>query len=72
MENGRELISRLVRCGFTESNATDICQKYASVEDWAALESFIQSAETYHDAGVEDIQITLKFLPRFSLNMHRR
>lgn len=53
MENGRELISRLVRCGFTESNATDICQKYASVEDLAALESFIQSAETYHDAGVE-------------------
>lgn len=32
MENGRELISRLVRCGFTESNATDICQKYASVK----------------------------------------
>lgn len=47
--NGRELINRLVDCGFTESNATDICMRYAANNRWNDLEDYIRANELLYN-----------------------
>ena len=48
-ENGKELIERLIKCGFTESNATDICMKYAADNRWKDLEDYIRANELLYN-----------------------
>lgn len=47
--NGRELIDRLVKCGFTESNAVDICMRYASGNRWDDLEDYVRGNELLYN-----------------------
>ena len=47
--NGAELINRLVACGFTVSNATDACFRYAAEGDFSGLERFIREQEQAYD-----------------------
>ena len=47
--NGSELVKRLVACGYTESKATDICQKYAADGDFSGLLKFIKFVEMLMD-----------------------
>jgi len=48
-DNGRELIDRLVACGFTESNATDICFKYAADNRWNDLMDYVRANELLYN-----------------------
>lgn len=52
-DNGRELIDRLVKCGYSEYSATDICQKYAALKKFDELEKFIKENEFLADIGME-------------------
>ena len=47
--NGRELIDRLIACGYTESNARDICEKYAADGKYDELRDFVLLAEQLYD-----------------------
>ena len=47
--NGSELVKRLVACGYTESNAIDICQKYAAEGNFSGLLKFIKFVELLLD-----------------------
>ena len=47
--NGTELVRRLMKCGYTESSATDICQKYAADGDFSGLLKFIKFVEMLMD-----------------------
>lgn len=47
--NGSELIKRLINCGFTESNAWDICMKYAADGNYSGLEGYIHQQELLYD-----------------------
>ncbi len=48
-DNGSYLISRLIKCGFTESNAMDICMKYAADNRWDDLEDYIKGNELFYN-----------------------
>lgn len=47
--NGSELVGRLMACGFTESSAVDVCQKYAADGNFSGLEEFVHSQELLYD-----------------------
>ena len=40
-----EEIKRLLRCGFSEKSAIDICEKYYREQDYYNLERYIRFAE---------------------------
>lgn len=48
-ENSKELIERLVKCGFSESNATEIYMKYAADNRWKDLEDYIRANELLYN-----------------------
>lgn len=48
-DNGSHLISRLVKCGVTQSNAADICMKYAADNRWDDLEDYIRGNELFYN-----------------------
>lgn len=47
--NGSELVKRLIDCGYTESSATDICQKYEADGDFSGLLKFVKFVEMLMD-----------------------
>jgi len=48
-DNGRELIDRLVACGFAYSNATDICHHYAADNKWQDLMDYVRANELLYN-----------------------
>lgn len=46
MVNDYELISRLISCGFTRTNAEEICRFYESADKHEALENYVDVAES--------------------------
>lgn len=48
-ENGKELIDRLIKCGFTKFTATDICLKYAADNRWNDLEDYVRANELLYN-----------------------
>lgn len=48
-DNGSILIDRLVKCGFTVSNATDICMRYAADNRWNDLEDYVRANELLYN-----------------------
>lgn len=47
--NGKELIERLISCGFTENNAKNVCEKYALNGDINELKAFVRAQELIYD-----------------------
>lgn len=48
-DNGSELVKRLMDCGFSESNALDLCMRYAANNQWDELEKYIHTNELLYD-----------------------
>lgn len=48
-DNGSALVSRLVKCGFTQSNAEDVCMRYAADNRWDDLEDYIRGNELFYN-----------------------
>lgn len=45
--NGKALIDRLTSCGYTESDAVDMCLQYASCNRLEELEDYIRANELF-------------------------
>lgn len=55
-ENGDEMITRLLKCGFDASNARAICYCYAAKADYEGLETFICFQEERKKRELQTVQ----------------
>lgn len=47
--DGSKYIQRLMDCGWMETSAVEICQKFAADGDFSGLEAFVRSNELLYD-----------------------